>query len=202
MEKNMLTDLTTYDLSLATNIFADPDKEESQTILFADSFERYGQGLYNVDFTFSWLGKSLIKSDHPFEQLEMDYYDQMHEDHNNSGNSKSVDSAEINERRDVYLLASTQQKVDFPDSYGVCDYPSQVIEKFPKLISDPRRFLLTFQEVHKSEQPERDGWRWHKWGTYIGSQNSSAEYIADEPDIELVYIFHILELNSPSTDED
>jgi hypothetical protein len=198
----MLADLTTYDIALATNIFADPEQKDQQTFMFADSFERYGQGLYHVSLTFSLLGKNLIKSEYPFEQLERDYYDQLHKDQVNAGNSAIFDNAEANDRREAYMLASMQQKADFPESYGVCDYPSQVVEQFPKLISDPRRFILTFQEVRKSEQPERDGWRWHKWGTYIGSQNSSSEYIADEPDIELVYIFHVLELNPLPTDED
>jgi hypothetical protein len=38
------------------------------------------------------------------------------------------------------------------------------------------------------------GWRWHKWGPYIGTQEPKCEYIHDEPEIEEVFTYHVYEL--------
>ena len=79
-------------------------------------------------------------------------------------------------------------------SYGVCDSPEQVIEKYGATLSDKwRRFVLLITPVLRGEQPASGGWRWHKWGPYIGDQKPTCEYLHDEPEIELVYVFHIYE---------
>jgi len=48
--------------------------------------------------------------------------------------------------------------------------------------------------IRKDLEPTDGGWRWHKWGEYIGTQNPQMEYIHDEPEIEKVYVYHIYEL--------
>lgn len=78
--------------------------------------------------------------------------------------------------------------------YGVCDYPIQLIEKFPYLDESERKFVVSFVRIRKSEQPSEGGWRWHKWGDYIGDKNSQYEYLYHEEDIEEVYTFHIYEV--------
>jgi hypothetical protein len=45
----------------------------------------------------------------------------------------------------------------------------------------------------KANQPKEDGWRWRKWGQYIGALEPTCEYIADEPHIDKVYVYHIYE---------
>ena len=80
------------------------------------------------------------------------------------------------------------------DEYGVCDSPDQVVEKY-KLDERPERLFVTFVKIEKATQPLDGGWRWHKWGDYIGAKKPEHEYIAHEgPDIESVYTFHIYEL--------
>lgn len=190
----MLTDLTAHDMALATNVYADPAKEGEADYLFKDSFESYGQGLYHVNFNFSWLGKNLVKSDSPFNQIDIDYWNQIQRDYKAGADTLREDEHVVT-RRLAYHEAVAKQALEFPEDYGVCDYPEQIAEKFPMLVSDPRRFIIVFREVHKEDQPERDGWRWHKWGAYIGDQKSEAEYIADEPVVTLVYTFSILELH-------
>lgn len=57
------------------------------------------------------------------------------------------------------------------DHYGVCDDLSQVLRACPLLEeSQDREFLITALYIDKADEPERDGWRWHKWGTYIGKR--------------------------------
>lgn len=46
----------------------------------------------------------------------------------------------------------------------------------------------------KEHEPPKDGWRWHKWGPYIGTQEPKAEYLYDEPTITLIYTYTIIQL--------
>lgn len=77
--------------------------------------------------------------------------------------------------------------------YGVCDSLEQLLEKYPELEADGRKFLVTLHEVKRSEQSPTGGWRWHKWGEYIGTQEPQCEYLYDEPKIESVFVYHIYE---------
>jgi hypothetical protein len=75
-------------------------------------------------------------------------------------------------------------------SYGVADNIEQVIDFYNKnkgSIFSGNHVISTF-EVHKT--PEC-GWRWKKWGPYIGTKTPMCEYLADEPDIDKVVCFSI-----------
>lgn len=86
--------------------------------------------------------------------------------------------------------------IDKLDAYGVCDNFSQILSKFHnELIESNRNYCIGLTPVVKSEQSEYGGWRWHKWGEYIGNKNPKHEYIYDEDDsIEKVYCYHIYEI--------
>lgn len=79
--------------------------------------------------------------------------------------------------------------LDF-DECGVCDTPEQAVEKL-NLRERPERFFITFVRLRRSEQPPDGGWRWHKWGEYIGDREPRCEYLHDEPEIEEVYTFRV-----------
>lgn len=80
-------------------------------------------------------------------------------------------------------------------NYGVCDNYEQILEKIPQLVSDPdRKFFIILKEMLKSDQSKNGGWRWCKWGPYIGTQNSVADYLFDEPEIEKIICFQIHQL--------
>lgn len=85
--------------------------------------------------------------------------------------------------------------------YGVTDSPEQFMQRYGEmLLSSPDRFVVSFCKVEKAAQPHWGGWRWEKWGPYIGTQRSVAEYLYDEPDIDYVYTFHVYkELSQNST---
>lgn len=78
-------------------------------------------------------------------------------------------------------------------SYGVCDSVEQLLAAYPELEAPGREFVVVLTAIHKSEQSSDGGWRWHKWGPYIGTQNPQHEYIYDEPNIDVVYVYHIYE---------
>lgn len=80
--------------------------------------------------------------------------------------------------------------------YGVCDNVEQVLEHYKQWLELPdRNFCISFTKVKKSEQPSNGGWRWHKWGKYIGDKTPEFEYLYDENDsIQEIYCYHIYEI--------
>lgn len=79
----------------------------------------------------------------------------------------------------------------FPE-YGVCDSPEQFMEKFGQILhGSMRRMVVSLVEVKRSSQPSEGGWRWSKWGEYVGTQKSEHEYLFDEKHIESVFTFHV-----------
>ncbi len=76
-------------------------------------------------------------------------------------------------------------------AYGVCDSPDQFMEKYGKLLEDkPEWFVVSFVHIAKKDEDPQGGWRWHKWGPYIGNKEPTTEYLYDEPEIEEVYTYH------------
>jgi hypothetical protein len=76
--------------------------------------------------------------------------------------------------------------------YGVCDTIQQVLDLYDEYFSGSNKYCVGFTKVVKSEQSDMGGWRWHKWGDYIGDKNPQCEYIYDEDDtITEVFCFHI-----------
>ena len=82
--------------------------------------------------------------------------------------------------------------------YGVCDEIEQVLTRYDKFLNDPdKKYCVSFTKISKSEQSESGGWRWHKWGEYIGTKTPQCEYLYDEgEDITEVYCYHIYEILS------
>lgn len=78
--------------------------------------------------------------------------------------------------------------------YGVCDSVENFKEVYASLLTDPRSFCVLFTPMRRSEQSPDGGWRWHKWGSYIGKMDPQCEYLYNEPLIEEVFVFSILEL--------
>ena len=81
------------------------------------------------------------------------------------------------------------------EEYGVADNLQQVLAHFDAEIQDrEHRYVLEMSEVVRADQPEHGGWRWHKWGTYIGAYDITTEYLYDDPTIDRVWCFSIHEV--------
>ena len=84
--------------------------------------------------------------------------------------------------------------------YGVADSLEQIKEYFKEEIEDlNRNFIITIAGVYqdKDNKGKGGGWRWHKWGEYIGKLNPQCEYLDDEDfgdDFECVICFHLYEI--------
>lgn len=84
--------------------------------------------------------------------------------------------------------------------YGVCDHWTQVLLRFPQLQNSEIPYLLRLSSIRKAHQPEHGGWRWHKWGQYIGvfqEQARNHEYLYDTPDVEEVFTYEVHEMRYP-----
>ena len=82
---------------------------------------------------------------------------------------------------------------DWFGNYGVCDNYQQILDQCPMLKDSDRQFFITIKSVKKENQDPDGGWRWHKWGAYIGTHEITTEYLYDEPIVEEVFVYHIYE---------
>lgn len=80
-------------------------------------------------------------------------------------------------------------------AFGVADNASQVLKSVEEAIREgdlcaDETYVIFLTPVVKSDEAW-SGWRWHKWGEYIGIQHPTKEYLIDEPEIEVVFCFAI-----------
>ena len=82
--------------------------------------------------------------------------------------------------------------------YGVGDSIEQIKEYFKEEIEDPnRKYFIAVTPVFQDKENKGGGWRWHKWGEYIGKLEPKCEYLDDEDfgdDFEYVICFHLYEV--------
>ena len=88
---------------------------------------------------------------------------------------------------------------DLDESSGVCDSPQQFIDRYADgLRSDPRQLSVFFTHVPKNPGNAGlgGGWRWSKWGQYLGDGKKTTEYLDDEKEFpDGVWCFQILQLD-------
>lgn len=82
------------------------------------------------------------------------------------------------------------------ESFGVVDHWSQL--PLAALDADPRNLLVYLGRIRRADQPERGGWRWHKWGPYLGvhspETSNDFEYLHDAIDVVEVWTYHVVEV--------
>lgn len=94
----------------------------------------------------------------------------------------------------VRPLIDAEFDYDAPVStYGVCDSPEQLLARYD-FEADPRTLFISMVEIRRENEPPDGGWRYHKWGDYIGTQNPQQEYLYDDKHIERVWTYHVYEL--------
>ena len=76
------------------------------------------------------------------------------------------------------------------DYYGVADNWEQVLKVNKEFVKSKDKFIMTFFTINRKDEPSDGGWRWHKWGEYIGKQNPQHEYIYDDKHIDSVIVYH------------
>jgi hypothetical protein len=92
----------------------------------------------------------------------------------------------------------------FPDSskgtFGVADNIDQIKRYYKEEVEDEtERYAICVTPVWQDKENKGNGggWRWHKWGEYIGELNPQWEYLDDEDfgeDFECVLVFGIFKV--------
>ena len=94
---------------------------------------------------------------------------------------------------DRYKIFPNYEKI----TYGVADNIEQIKEYYNEEVADTeKKYCLAFTPVwqEKENKGKGGGWRWHKWGEYIGKLNPQCEYLDDEDfgdDFQYVITFNL-----------
>lgn len=85
---------------------------------------------------------------------------------------------------------------DDTPAFGVCDKVGDVLDKFEKYLNTyDSQYIIELCSIPKNSKASiGDMWKWADYGEYIGKQLKTTEMLKDEPDIEIVYLFKILEV--------
>lgn len=137
--------------------------------------------------------------------LDWNKYTTIEADYKSSCDFDGVYVCKLNSNHTIEALTDYRETKNFDSpiywyNYGVCDNASQVLDYYDSLYKQhedymtDKKFVILLTPVFKEDQPESDGWRWHKWGQYIGKYEPKCEYLYDEKGIDYVYCFTILEI--------
>jgi hypothetical protein len=147
------------------------------------SLERLAVGVYEAGWSFDRVleDAGLLVSEYPFKPWKGEEFPRV-----GSGPGE-VTQAEAAKWWEEYGTR--------PEDFGVCDNWEQITTRWPLIVSSDRKFVISLSRVTKAAQSPSGGWRWHKWGEYIGTKDPQHEYLYDEgPEIEAVFTFHIYEV--------
>ena len=137
--------------------------------------------------------------------LDWDKYTIIEDDYRTDLDFDGVYVCELNSNHTIELLTDYREVKNFDSpiywyNYGVCDHASQVLDYYDYLYKQheeymkDKKFVVLLTPMFKEDQPESGGWRWHKWGQYIGKYEPKCEYLYDEEGVDYVYCFTILEI--------
>lgn len=99
-----------------------------------------------------------------------------------------------------YSPKAFKRSLGFPPDFGVCDNHEQILARWEEQLEAPDRYYtVMLTPIRKADQSASGGWRWHKWGEYVGAHEITTEYLYDEPLIDQVFVFHIYEVKAPSS---
>jgi len=84
-------------------------------------------------------------------------------------------------------------ELGYMGTYGVVDSTEQLLSLY-EFEADPRKLVISMVSIKREDQSSWGGWRWHKWGTYYGTQKPANEYLYHDTHIDEVFTFHVYEL--------
>lgn len=134
-----------------------------------------------------------VEEEFPMFKRDREWGQKMNEIFGNTEISEEERGAQMDKLRESSPFNDPNHRGDF----GVADTVEQVVEYYSILADDARNFIVDVAFLQKSDEPKEGGWRWHKWGEYIGTKEPQAEYLAHEPEIEEVVLFRLTELKTP-----
>ena len=77
-------------------------------------------------------------------------------------------------------------------AYGLCDNSEQIMHILGKVLEqDHRRWVVSVHPIFRGHEPEHDGFRFDKWGPYVGTRKFTHDYLYDCTDIDYICVWHI-----------
>ena len=182
--------------------FIDAAQEQNSTILevyqnHADV--KYGKQIIETEDV-GFFHTHILNVEHHLDYERLDF--------------KDWNLEEFKDKKNIVASYPDMFNKRLPFSYGVCDsieqfknyefedyvsyeddddYSTTGFKLYDLLNDSEDGFAVFFYKIEK--EPGEGGWRWHKWGPYIGKHDVQHEYLADEDlsDIgqEFVYVFHL-----------
>lgn len=139
-------------------------------------------------------------------------YKPIAKDHRPSVEMQGIYVCELNSSYKIQQLTNYKEARDFDSplywcSHGVSDNASQVLDYYKHLLTvygdymNNHKFVILMTPIFREDQPKSGGWRWYKWGQYIGDFESKCEYLYDEEGIDYVWVFKILEVEECEEEE-
>ena len=90
---------------------------------------------------------------------------------------------------------NSDQPFIYECAYGLCDNYQQAINTFSKYANSENKYCLFVTPIYREDQPEKYGFRYHKWGDYIGTQWFQHTYLYDDKHIDVIYSFKFIKLS-------
>jgi hypothetical protein len=84
-------------------------------------------------------------------------------------------------------------ELNYMDSLGVVDSVEQLLSLYD-FDADPRKLVISMVSIKRENCSSEGGWRYHKWGTYYGTQKPQHEYLYHDKHIDEVFTFHVHEI--------
>lgn len=168
-----------------------PDMPWKEVKKLEDVFFPYAEILRDVAWT---KYKAVAKDNRPYVEMHGVYVCQLNSEY---------DLERITDYKKVTNLDSPL----YWWNYGVADNASQVLDYYDHLYDrhsdymNNRNFVVLMTPIFREDEPEDGGWRWHKWGQYIGDFIPQCEYLYDEQGIDYVWVFEILEIEECNEEE-
>lgn len=82
----------------------------------------------------------------------------------------------------------------FRENFGVADNIEQILKHYPELLQSKDKFIVLISDVYRKDQPESYGFRYEKFGDYIGTQDIQHEFMYDDKHIDKVIIYWIFKI--------
>lgn len=77
----------------------------------------------------------------------------------------------------------------------LCDSVEQAKTHWSALLNEPdREFMIVVNTVERDPSKPGSGWRWQKWGPYVGTHEVKHEYLNDETGIDKVLVASIIQV--------
>lgn len=101
---------------------------------------------------------------------------------------------------EVRAIRKRCEKTFLIQSYGVADSIKQIKQTYKCLEQTDRQFVCFVTPMYREHQSDSGGFRFHKFGPYIGRHNITCEYLYDQTDIDVVYLYHFHEIINQKPD--